>query len=234
MVASALPGKTYRVALQGKARGDSYRTCPDFRKNTLGTCKHVFKVQARVAKRFSHRNLAKRWVPDRFAVFARYDGALRLGLQAPPQVFAAIKPVIARWKDRIAGTDAQFVDLFETVRKLIQQGEEVTVFPDAEEVLDQAMHQHRMAEPVKSIRRNPGAHPLRTQLLKTELLPYQLDGIAFAAGAGRAVLADEMGLGKTIQGVGVAELLAREAWIRRGLIVCPASLKSQWRAEINR
>ncbi len=42
----------------------------------------------------------------------------------------------------------------------------------------------------------------------TELLPYQLDGIAFAAGAGRAVLADEMGLGKTIQGVGVAELLA--------------------------
>ena len=46
---------------------------------------------------------------------------------------------------------------------------------------------------------------------RTELLPYQLDGIAFAVGAGRAVLADDMGLGKTIQGVGVAELLAREA-----------------------
>ena len=234
MVASALSGKTYRVALRGGERGDSYCTCPDFRKNILGICKHVIKVQAWVAKRFSSRDLAKLWVPDRFAVFARYDGALRLGLQVPPQVAAGVKPVIARWKDRFASTDAELVELFETVRKLIQQAEEVTVFPDAEEVLDQAMHQHRMAELVKSIRRNPGAHPLRTQLLKTELLPYQLDGIAFAAGAGRAVLADEMGLGKTIQGVGVAELLAREAGIRRVLIVCPASLKSQWRAEINR
>ena len=48
-------------------------------------------------------------------------------------------------------------------------------------------------------------------LLKTELLPYQMDGVAFAAGTGRAILADDMGLGKTIQGVGTAELLAREA-----------------------
>ena len=47
-------------------------------------------------------------------------------------------------------------------------------------------------------------------------MPYQLDGIAFAVGAGRAILADDMGLGKTIQGVGVAELLAREAGIAQG------------------
>ena len=41
-----------------------------------------------------------------------------------------------------------------------------------------------------------------------------------------------MGLGKTIQGIGVAELLAQLADIKRVLIVCPASLKSQWRNEI--
>src|SRR5205814_2087353 len=70
--------------------------------------------------------------------------------------------------------------------------------------------------------------------LATPLLPYQVDGIAFAVGAGRAILADEMGLGKTIQGIGVAELLAREANVRKVLIVCPTSLKSQWRSEIRR
>jgi len=75
---------------------------------------------------------------------------------------------------------------------------------------------------------------LRKTLLKAELLPYQLDGIAFAVGAGRAVLADDMGLGKTIQGIGVAELLSRESAIKNVLVVCPTSLKSQWRSEIQR
>ena len=61
-----------------------------------------------------------------------------------------------------------------------------------------------------------------------------MDGIAFAAGAGRAILADDMGLGKTIQGIGVAEMLAREAGIERVLVVCPTTLKSQWRSEVER
>jgi len=43
-----------------------------------------------------------------------------------------------------------------------------------------------------------------------------------------------MGLGKTVQGIGTAELLARLAGIERVLVVCPASVKSQWRLEIER
>jgi len=53
-------------------------------------------------------------------------------------------------------------------------------------------------------------------------------------GAGRAVLADDMGLGKTVQGIGVGEMLHREAGISKVLVICPASLKSHWRLEIER
>jgi len=35
------------------------------------------------------------------------------------------------------------------------------------------------------IRKSPALHPLRKTLLETELLPYQIDGIAFAAGGPR-------------------------------------------------
>ena len=40
-ISSAASGKTYRVALRGTERGVSYCSCPDFRKNTLGTCTHI-------------------------------------------------------------------------------------------------------------------------------------------------------------------------------------------------
>ena len=116
--------------------------------------------------------------------------------------------------------------------RLAQLGHEAIVYPDAEEYIQQRLFQERMREATAAIRRDPFNHPLRKTLLKVPLLPYQLDGIAFAAGAGRAVLADDMGLGKTIQGVGVAEYLSREAEVRKVLVVCPASLKSQWRSEI--
>jgi superfamily II DNA or RNA helicase len=234
LVESALSGKTYRVALRGRARGESYCSCPDFRKNGLGTCKHVFKVQASAHRKFGVHGMAAKWQPDRIAVFARYDGQLRLGLEAPARVCAAARPIVASWRERFAREPGELIDLFEAVRKLSQAGEDVLVYPDAEEFLAQALHRLRMKELVAEIRRDPAGHALRRELLRIELLPYQLDGIAFAAGAGRAVLADEMGLGKTIQGVGTAELLARHAGIRRVLVVCPASLKSQWRAEIAR
>jgi SNF2 family DNA or RNA helicase len=114
------------------------------------------------------------------------------------------------------------------------RGVDVVMYPDAEEHLNLMLHRMRLEQLVKEIRSAPQNHPLRSSLLKVELLPYQLDGIAFAAGNGRAVLADDMGLGKTIQAIGVAELLARECAIARVLIVCPASVKGQWRSEIEK
>ncbi len=125
-------------------------------------------------------------------------------------------------------------DLLKRISQLEALGQDVMIYPDAEEYINQRLFQDRIASVVTEIRNNPKQHPLRTDLLKTELLPYQIDGIAFVVGAGRAILADDMGLGKTIQGIGVAELLAREANIKRVLIVCPASVKSQWRSEMQR
>ncbi|MCP4576124.1 MAG: SWIM zinc finger family protein, partial [Deltaproteobacteria bacterium] len=48
IVTNASSGKSYRVALRGWQRGESYCTCPDFRKNTLGTCKHILHVIKKV------------------------------------------------------------------------------------------------------------------------------------------------------------------------------------------
>ncbi|MFU8856221.1 MAG: DEAD/DEAH box helicase [Deferrisomatales bacterium] len=230
-VTSSASGKTYRVALRGTQRGDSYCSCPDFRKNTLGTCKHVLRVLAEAESRHPPAALRKPWVPDGLAVHLAYGEDLELRLLIPPGLDRAAA-VIAKPIQGRAIRDPK--DLLMRIRRLEARGHEVTVYPDAQEYLAEALIRARLQAVAAEIRRDPASHPLRTALLKTPLLPYQLDGIAFAAGAGRAILADDMGLGKTIQGIGTAELLAREAGVSRVLVVCPASLKAQWAGEVER
>jgi hypothetical protein len=61
-------------------------------------------------------------------------------------------------------------------------------------------------------------------------LGYQKAGIAYALDEQRAgvLIADEMGLGKTVQAIGV---INASPDVHRVLIVCPASLKLNWRNE---
>jgi hypothetical protein len=230
-VTDRVSGKTYRVALRGLEPGDSYCTCPDFRTNTLGTCKHVIHVLRKVKRRFTPADLKPPYRCKVLALHLRYDGDVTLRLLAPQRLEPAVARVVAPLRDRPI---EDLRDLIERLTRLQKLSQEVTVYPDAEEFIQQRLFQERMREKMAEIRRDPSRHALRTTLLKIPLLPYQLDGIAFAAGAGRAVLADDMGLGKTIQGVGTAEVLAREAEINKVLVICPASLKSQWRNEIHR
>jgi hypothetical protein len=228
-VLSAISGKTYRVALRGETRGESYCACPDFKTNTLGTCKHIMKVLSR-AKTFPKEVRAKPYRRTRITVHVRYEDGVALAVALPQKLADEARAIVAP----LAKGSIEATDLVRRLQKLEAGGHAFFVTPDAEELIQRRLVAARIGKTVAEIRQAPDKHPLRTTLLKQPLLPYQLDGIAFAAGAGRAILADEMGLGKTIQGVGVAELLAREVGIRKVLVVCPASLKSQWRSEVER
>ncbi|HEX3313635.1 MAG TPA: DEAD/DEAH box helicase [Gemmataceae bacterium] len=231
VVTNRLTGKTYRVVLNGPESGDSECSCPDFRTNTLGTCKHILRVWAKLKRRFTDRALRRPAKVHGLSLHLRYTDEVTLQLRAPDSFDDAAARIISPLRNRPI---EDIADLMKRLARLQALGVQVDVAADAEEYIQQRLAQDRLAELVAGIRNDPAQHPLRTALLKAPLLPYQLDGIAFAVGAGRAVLADDMGLGKTIQGVGIAELLAREAGIRKVLVVCPASLKSQWRTEIQR
>lgn len=59
--------------------------------------------------------------------------------------------------------------------------------------------------------------------------PFQRAGIEFIVNHENTLLADDMGLGKSIQAIGVINLLDE---INRVLLICPASLKINWRKEL--
>ncbi len=44
-------GKTYKIAIRGEAPGMNYCSCPDYRINNLGTCKHIEFTLAKLSQR---------------------------------------------------------------------------------------------------------------------------------------------------------------------------------------
>lgn len=62
--------------------------------------------------------------------------------------------------------------------------------------------------------------------------PYQRAGVSYSVRDGdapvRVLLGDEMGLGKTIQAIGIINLIQT---IGCGLVICPASVKRNWKRE---
>jgi SWI/SNF-related matrix-associated actin-dependent regulator 1 of chromatin subfamily A len=70
----------------------------------------------------------------------------------------------------------------------------------------------------------------RAASLAQGLFAHQIEGVAFLLGRRRAILADDMGLGKTRQAI-----VAMRHASPRGpyLVVCPASVKHNWRREIS-
>jgi hypothetical protein len=64
-----------------------------------------------------------------------------------------------------------------------------------------------------------------------EYYPYQKAGIAFGIAKPNILLADAMRLGKTIQALGIINNVQT---IRKILIICPATVKLNWRNEANK
>ena len=67
---------------------------------------------------------------------------------------------------------------------------------------------------------------------RNKLYPFQLVGVSFALNHyGRALIGDEMGVGKTIEAIGAAYAYIEEWPV---LVICPASIKLNWRDEFIR
>ena len=70
--------------------------------------------------------------------------------------------------------------------------------------------------------------------IKANLFEYQKEGILFSLFKKGNIIADEMGLGKTLQAIAIA-IFKRDIFnFKNVLIICPSSLKYQWKNEIEK
>ncbi len=231
-------GTRYRVAIRGRALGQNFCTCPDFATNDLGTCKHIEFTLARLeSRRGGKKALAKGAEPEYSEIWLDYAGMrevrFRAGKGCPPALLAHAKQLFdatAGWalpRDRLDGLDA-------LIRMAQHGGHELRCYDDVWQFVAQIRDGERRLAVLAEAYPKGVKDKALAKLLKVKLYPYQAEGALFAVRAGRALIGDEMGLGKTIQAVAAAELFARHFGVQRVLVVCPTSLKHQWKGEFAR
>lgn len=224
----------YRVALRKKEVGQNFCSCPDYRVSGLGTCKHIEWALHKLENTYGNKQHFRKPPPEReyTSVYLDYGETPSLRIRIGSEKQTSFTDLASRFFDQ---EGVFFPHAFLEFDQFLQQARALSgsfrCYPDA---IDYIVQQREDARRAKRVERLLGDPKSLEGLVKTELYPYQKEGVLFAFQAGRGLLADEMGLGKTIQAIATAQLYKREYGISSVYIICPTSLKYQWRAEIKK
>lgn len=216
----------YTVELRSLGEPVNSCTCPDFRKNFLGTCKHIERVLMGV-RRPKRNEPAVSSKAELFMTREPCSPLLRIGAGVPPDAARKLaKHVDAQGRLRrpdAAGLAALIGACEAGAGRVSQEVRDFLTELKTREQLERVKAAFR-----EQIIEAKGAAPF----LKLPLYPYQIDGMLHLAFKGRAMLADEMGLGKTVQAVAAAAVMREIMGVKRVLVVAPASLKAEWEEQV--
>lgn len=235
-VANPQTHREYRVAIRGLGLGDNYCSCPDFAVNTLGTCKHIEWVLGKLQrKRGAMKAFAQGFRPAYSQVYLRYGVKRQIVFKPGVACPQGLRKLATHYFDGEGVLHGEAYLAFDTfLKQAAPFAHELRCYDDALDYIAEIRDGAHVSERID--RTFPGGVASRElgHLLKVPMYPYQREGALFAARAGRSLVADDMGLGKTLQAIAACEILAGAAGVERVLIVCPTSLKYQWKQEIER
>lgn len=237
---SSVSKRSYRVEIRSLDELQNSCTCPDYKANLIGTCKHIEGVLIYLEKEHGRKlkKLAEE-KPRGVQIYLHHGIDITVRVTLPIPQNARVRDLLSRHFDPsglLIGPPLQALpallseneSLPARDRSLVRVTEAVlehfALLQDREEV---ARQKEWFLDQVKRRRRT-------FDVLSTKLYRYQEQGAMHLAFGRRAMLADDMGLGKTVQAIAASALLKEMRDIQSTLIICPASLKYQWAREIRR
>ena len=221
-------GKQYIVTVHDPKQGLGHCTCPDYLTNRLGTCKHMIFVMNHLKKK---KNFAEQvnqeWFPFLDIYWDSVDNWPRLFSELPMDRMDGIRNALAEYFDDNGRFKAQDLSALLSLLPKLYGYKEIRIQDAVLNRLDHFLLEKELEDMAR--KEFPSSIPLRTALY-----PYQEDGIRFSVFKRAALIGDEMGLGKTLQAIAVALLKKQIFGFTKTLVVTLASLKEQWKREIER
>jgi SNF2 family DNA or RNA helicase len=219
-------GVRYTVFLRDFENETGYSDSADAAYNKLGTTKHIMYAFNRLkADKKLYDKLGKNFPfieiycdpLNEYKISWFYPGEL------PPEEHALISRFFKAGKVIEESEVKSFLQFIEEA----EQYETIRIRPEVREKVERCYEDLLLAELREKTKWD-------VSCIKAELFPYQKEGVGFVLFRKAAIIADEMGLGKTIQAIAAAILKKQIFGFRKVLVVCPATLKSQWKKEIEK
>ena len=225
-IGNAITRNEYKVVYRGRNSMWNYCSCMDFKTSQLGTCKHLEAVKLWVKKKKVNREQ-----PSYSSVYIDYKGPRSVKIRFGETCNDIFKRLAKDYFDGDGVLREEAYDKFDIFLHAAKAiDENFRCYGDALDFIISKREKSRRLQLVES----KYSDETLDSLLKARLYPYQKEGIRFAVKAGKAIIADEMGLGKTIQAIAASEIYLREGMADNVLVVCPTSLKYQWKKEIEK
>lgn len=217
-------GVKYKLTFRDIERKHGYCSCPDYRTNKLGTCKHlIFAFETFI----NEIGLPEQDLPKYpfIEVFLNPFRDYKISWFYPDKIFGEVAELFYRYfgnKKYIEDEDAEnLIGFFNN----LENHKQILVRPEVYVKVERISEKNTL-ERIKKEQK------LEYSSILTELLPFQKEGVEFATFKKGAVIADEIGLGKTLQAITTAIKKREILGFTRTLVICPATLKNQWKQEV--
>jgi len=226
--------KSYKVSIRDNISSFNYCSCPDFKINTLGTCKHIeFVLLHLLQYKKNQKYFGRKQKHDYSSLSILYGHERLIRLKKAGNGI--------QYQDEDTFFDKQgyllpgmISGLDRFIKDAVRSDPSFRVYPDVFEFMNEHKKNEERREKLKEIFPEGSYGKIFDNLINTRLYPYQREGVIKIVEAGRVLLADDMGLGKTIQAIAAVEIFNRYFDVHKVLIICPTSLKYQWKNEIGK
>ena len=226
----------YKVALRSKDNSANFCECGDFKTNGLGTCKHIEAVFRYIDTVLDKSHLLNNVnIQTYTSIYLDYRGVRKVKIRVGSDNTEEFQSLAGKYFDKNNTILEEAIDVF---NEILVEGKTINenfrCYPDALSFIIETREDRKRSKLVKEKYRLQLNNGVFDKLVNAKLYPYQKEGICFAAEKGRCIIADDMGLGKTLQAIAATELLRKESGILSAFIICPTSLKYQWKSEIDK
>jgi SNF2 family DNA or RNA helicase len=219
-------GVKYRIFLRDFKRETGYSDSEDARLNKLGTTKHImFAFDKLKNDKDLYDRLSK--IYPFIEIYCDPLNDYKITWNYPDDLDGDEQSLIEKYFGESKFIEDDEVEGFMGFIDEAKAFEKIFIRPEVSELVEEKYDEKLLSLLEETT-------PVDYSPIKADLFDYQKKGISFVLFKKAAIIADEMGLGKTLQAISAAILKKQIFGFKKTLIVCPASLKAQWKKEIEK